>query len=80
MTRLSNDRMRAAGRTTVDPVLLTALIAAMESVADSLLLEPPVTEAALGRARHAALRIVAGALAGPDDVVPPIPGPPDPRA
>jgi len=73
MNRLSAERMRRAGREPTDPVLLTALIAALESVADSLLLSPPVSERTLGRARDAALRIVASALAGPGDPVPMLP-------
>jgi AcrR family transcriptional regulator len=73
MARLSTERMRRAGREPTDPVLLTALIAALESVADSLLLSPPVPERTLGRARNAALRIVASALAGPTDPLPMLP-------
>jgi len=76
MTRLSTERMKAAGREPADPVLVTALIAAMESVADSLLLSPPVPEDVLDRAKQNALRIVAGALAGPNDPVPPLPASP----
>jgi AcrR family transcriptional regulator len=61
------------GRGTVDPVVLLALVAAMESVADSLLLGSHVGDEALARAKHAALRILGGTLAGPHDAVPPLP-------
>jgi len=77
MTLLSAEQMAAAGRPAVDPVMITAMISAMESVADSLLLKPDVDAATLARANHIALRIVGGALAEPGDLVPPIPGPPD---
>lgn len=80
MTELTAERMKAAGRRPADPVLITALIAAMESVADSLLLRQPVTPSALDRARRNALRIVAGALAQPGDPVPALPGPPPNRS
>ena len=73
MTQLTAERMKAAGRPTTDAVLITALIAAMESVADSLLIAQEVDEATLARAKQNALRIVAGALAGPGDPVPPLP-------
>jgi hypothetical protein len=45
----------------------------MESVADSLLLSSPVSDETLDRARRNALRIVAGALAAPGELVPPAP-------
>lgn len=68
--------MQAAGRAPVDPVLYHGLIAALERVADTLLARHPVTEAAIQRACANAFRIVGGALAGPADAVPPLPGPP----
>lgn len=76
MTRLSAERMQAAGRPPVDPLMTTALISAMESIADALLLKPTANSAALDRAINLALRIVGAALSNPGDVVPPIPGPP----
>jgi AcrR family transcriptional regulator len=76
MIRLSAERLRAAARPPIDPVLITALISAMESVADALLLNPNVDEQTLARANHVALRIVGAALATPGDPVPEIPGPP----
>ncbi len=76
MVQLSAERMRAVGREPADPVMTSALIAALESVADSLLLTPGVDEAILARANHIAIRIVGAALAQPDDVLPPMPHPP----
>jgi hypothetical protein len=75
MTRLAAERMAAAGRPAVDPVIVIAIISAMQSVADTLLLEPQVDAATLARANLIALRIVGATLAGPGDPVPPIPAP-----
>lgn len=77
MTRLAGERVAAAGRPAVDPVIVIAIISAMESVADTLLLEPQVDAATLARANLIALRIVGATLAGPGDPVPPIPAPPE---
>jgi AcrR family transcriptional regulator len=76
MSALTAERMRAAGRPSVDPVLYYGLIAAMENVADQLLSKHPVAPEAIERATNNALRIVGGALAGPGDVPPPLPVPP----
>jgi AcrR family transcriptional regulator len=75
MSALTAERMRAAGRAPVDPVLYYGLIAAMESVADQLLSKHPVGPDAIDRATQNALRIVGGALAAPGDVLPPLPPP-----
>ena len=77
MSTLSAERMRAAGRGEVDPILYYGLIAAMESLADALLSKRPVRAAALERAKRNALRILAGTLGSPGDPVPPIPEPPE---
>jgi len=74
MTRLSAERMHAAGRPPMDPVMVVALISAQEGVADALLLTPDVSAATLARANHIALRIVGAAVASPGDPVPDIPG------
>ena len=76
MIQLSSERMIAVGRSPADPVMTTALIAALESVADSLLLKPDVDQDTLARAHHVALRILGAALAEPTDPLPPIPLPP----
>jgi AcrR family transcriptional regulator len=77
VARLSEEQLKAAGRTPVDPVLIQALIAAMESVADSLLVDGRPSEAVVDRARQNALRIVAAVMAAPGDPVPPLPQPPE---
>jgi AcrR family transcriptional regulator len=77
IARLSEEQLMAAGRTPVDPVLIQALIAAMESVADSLLVDGQPSEAVVERARWNALRIVAAVMAAPGDPVPPLPPPPE---
>jgi hypothetical protein len=76
VTRLSAEQLKTAGRPPVDPVLIPALIAAMESVADSLLLHGKPKEATLDRAKSNALRIVAAVLGAPGDPIPPLPPPP----
>ncbi len=76
MTSLMAEHMRALGRGEADPVLYRALIASMEAVADALLSKPPVSAAALERAKQNALRILIGALAAPGDDLPPLPAPP----
>lgn len=76
MTQLSAEGMLQSGRDPVDPLMITALISALESVADSLLLTPDPDEATLQRALHLGLRIVGAALANPGDQLPPIPLPP----
>jgi AcrR family transcriptional regulator len=62
VARLSGELLAAAGRPPVDPVLVPALIAAMESLADSLLVDGKPDEAALERARRNALRLFAGVI------------------
>jgi AcrR family transcriptional regulator len=79
MTTFSAERLAAAGRDEVDPVLYQGLIAAMESIADALLQKRPVRESAIDRARRSALRIVASALGATDATdgpLPPLPRPP----
>lgn len=76
VARLSEEQLKAAGRAPVDPVLIQALIAAMESVADSLLADGRPSETVVDRARWNALRIVAAVMAAPGDPVPPLPPPP----
>jgi len=73
MTALMAERMRAAGRPEVDPVLYYGIIAAMERVADVLLSKHPVSEAAVERAKRSALRIFSGSLADVGEPVPPLP-------
>lgn len=75
MTKLAADRMTASGRPAVDPVMITALISALESVADALLLTG-ADERSLQRASHIGLRIAGAALARDGDPVPSIPPPP----
>jgi AcrR family transcriptional regulator len=71
--------LREEGRPAVDPVLVQSLIAATENVADALLGAGDADERTLLRAKQVALRIVAAALAGPEDIVPPAPPPPPAR-
>ncbi len=71
MTSLMNERLVEHGRATVDPILITALIAALESIADALLSGKRSDPAALVRARSVALRILASAVAAPEDPSPP---------
>jgi TetR/AcrR family transcriptional regulator len=69
--------LRRAGRDEVDVLLLRALIAAAENVADSFLGEPHIGKIEFAR-RHAVLsRLVRAALAERDDPVPPLPRPAD---
>jgi AcrR family transcriptional regulator len=77
VARLSEDQLKAAGRSPVDPVLVQALIAAMESVADSLLADGKPSEAVIERARRNAFRVVASVLGAPGDPMPPLPPPPE---
>jgi AcrR family transcriptional regulator len=76
MTSLVNQLLSVNGRSPVDPVLIVALIASLESVADALLSAKRVEAQALVRATQVALRLVGGALAQPGDPVPPLPAPP----
>lgn len=77
MTTLMNELLVASGRKAVDPVLIVALIAALESVADALLsARKRIDHGAMARAQAIALRLVSSALATPDDVLPPLPEPP----
>lgn len=73
MTGLLTGRMQAAARPAPDPVMVTGLISAMESVADVLLLDPDFGATSLQRAIEIALRIVGASLAGPSDPLPPFP-------
>jgi AcrR family transcriptional regulator len=77
MGALISQRMRGAGRSEVDPVLYYGLIAALERVADLLLSKHPVSEAAVQRAKRAAVRILSGSLAAPGEPLPPLPSPPE---
>lgn len=77
LTKLSRDITVAAGRQPADPVMTNALICAHESVADALLVNDNVDEAAIQRAINICFRVAAGALALPGDPLPPIP--PEPR-
>ena len=63
MTALMNALLRESGRREADPILLMALIAGLESVADALLSGKRSDAAALGRARAIALQLVSGVLA-----------------
>lgn len=65
--------LRRAGRETVDPLLLRALIAAAENIADSFADKPTVKKAAFDRRRAVLSRLVRSALAEPGDHVPPLP-------
>ncbi|MFT3925674.1 MAG: TetR/AcrR family transcriptional regulator [Myxococcales bacterium] len=77
MTSLLNQQLTASGRRAVDPTFLVALIAALESLADSLLSgKKRIDSAAMNRARAIALRLVSGALANPGEALPPLPEPP----
>jgi AcrR family transcriptional regulator len=80
MLELHAENVRRAGLPEVDPVLLLALSAALESVADSLLLEGPVDEATIQRALHNGLRILGGTFAEQGDYpnLPPLPVAPKP--
>jgi AcrR family transcriptional regulator len=76
LTKLAAERMSVAGRAPVDPLMFSALISALESVADAQFHDTDESPAALVRANHIGLRIVGAALAQPGDPVPPIPTPP----
>jgi len=69
--------LRNAGREQVDPLLLRALIAAAENVADSFLREPRLGPEEFERRRAVLSRLVLSALAEPNDRPPPLPRPPD---
>jgi AcrR family transcriptional regulator len=73
MLTLNAANVRSAGLPEVDPVLFLALIAALESVADQLLVKGPVDEPTLQRALRNALRILGGTFAVHDPAVPPLP-------
>lgn len=62
-----------AGRKAVDPVLLRALVAAAENVADELFTELPVPEHTLRRAKDIVFRLHGAALGQAGDPIPPIP-------
>jgi AcrR family transcriptional regulator len=70
--------LRRAGREDVDPLLLRALIAAAENVADSFLQERRVGKAEFARRRAVLSRLVRSALTEPGDPVPPVPRQADP--
>lgn len=76
IVKLTAERMREAGRAEADPVMIYALMAALESIADQLLLKAPVEEASLRRAVDNALRIFGASLAQTGDELPPLPAPP----
>lgn len=77
VARLSEEQLKVAGRPPPDPVVIPALIAAMESLADSLLVDGKPNESTLDRARRNALRIVAAVLGAPGDPIPPLPPAPE---
>lgn len=58
------------GRTPVDPVFVVALIAALESVADSLLSARRQDPKAMARAKQVALRLIGGAITAPERDLP----------
>lgn len=68
-----------AGREPVDSVLLRALVAAAENVADELFTELPVPESTLQRAKDIVFRLHGGALGQAGDPIPPIPPAPTPK-
>lgn len=68
--------LKNAGRSTADPLLLYALIAAAENVADSFLSERRRGPQELERRRAVLSRLVRSALAEPGDAVPTLPRPP----
>jgi AcrR family transcriptional regulator len=70
MLELTAQSVRRAGLPDVDPVVFLALIAALESVADQLLLEAPVEEATLQRAVRNALMIMGGTFAVAEPATP----------
>jgi AcrR family transcriptional regulator len=67
--------LRRAGRQEVDPLLLRALIAAAENVADSFLGERHIGKSEFARRRAVLSRLVRSALAESGDQVPPLPRP-----
>jgi AcrR family transcriptional regulator len=73
MSALMNRVPPLKGRTPVDPVFIVALIAALESVADSLLSARRVDAKALARAQQVALRLIGGAISAADDKLAPLP-------
>ena len=68
--------MRAAGRNEVDPLLVRALVAACENVADSFLTEKRIGPRQFERRKAVLSRILRATLADGDEVVPPLPRPP----
>jgi AcrR family transcriptional regulator len=73
MSALVNRLPPLKGRTPVDPVFIVALIAALESVADSLLSARRVDAKALARAQQIALRLIGGAIGAQADELAPLP-------
>ena len=65
--------LREAGRGEVDPLVLHALIAACENVADSFLAEKRIGAPEFERRKAVLLRIVRASLALDDEAVPPLP-------
>ncbi len=72
-TAFFEDEVRKAQRTGLDPLLYVGLIAALESVANTLLREPKVGEAEIERRKRVILRILQAALAAPGEEVPALP-------
>jgi TetR/AcrR family transcriptional regulator len=70
VVRTTRNALREAGRPDVDPVMLRAMVAAAEHVADELLSEAHVSESTLQRAKAIVLRMQLGALAEPSEIVP----------
>lgn len=72
--RMIEDELADLGRARVDPLLVRALVAALQHVSIGLHTEGgPVTEARLRRGKRVMVRIFAASLAAPDDPVPPLP-------
>jgi AcrR family transcriptional regulator len=73
MTALVNDLLEVSGRNKVDSVLIVALIAALESVADALVSSGRPEKQSFTRALRVCIRLVGAGLAQPGDELPPLP-------
>ncbi len=72
-TAFFEDEVRKAQRTGIDPLVYVGLIAALESVAHTLLREPKVGEAEIERRKRVILRIMQATLADPGEEIPALP-------
>jgi AcrR family transcriptional regulator len=72
-TAFFEEEVRNAQRTGIDPLVYVGLIAALESVAHTLLREPKVGEAEIERRKRVILRILQATLADPGEEIPPLP-------